>query len=132
MASVTHASADLSDVSEVGAQSLNLSTDGSSDDQTVFGIGAFANWQDDASAFDLSAQYVDGSTNRAAATLAFEGGPSAPFTILAPEADNGGIAASVSGQIELGSGWTLGAQIDGFFGSDFQDVGGSAILGWRF
>lgn len=40
-----------------------------------------------------------------------------------------GVLASESGQFDLGAGWTIGAQIDGFFGDDFQDVSGSAILG---
>ncbi|MEM1134158.1 MAG: autotransporter outer membrane beta-barrel domain-containing protein, partial [Pseudomonadota bacterium] len=130
--SITLVEADLGTVRETGAQSLNLSSRGSDENQTIFGIGAFVNWQKGMSAFDLSAQYVDGGTNRAEAVLAFEGAPDAPFTIRAPRASNDGLLASVSGQIELGAGWSLGAQVDGFFGNDFDDVTGSAVVSWRF
>lgn len=132
IASVVHVSTDLQNVRESGAQSLNLRSTGSSDDQTLFGLGGFANWQKVNRAFDLSAQYIEGGSNGASATLAFEGGAQTPFTILAPEADNSGVLASASGQIKLSSGWTLGAHLDGFLGSDYEDVSGSVVIGWRF
>ena len=41
-------------------------------------------------------------------------------------------AGSASMQVELGKGWTLGAQFDAFLGGDQTDVSGTATIGWRF
>ncbi|WP_417612082.1 hypothetical protein [Parasphingorhabdus sp.] len=130
--SVQHVHSDLSLDNETGAGSVALTSADASDGQTRYGGGLFLNLQDRGVAFDLSAQYVEASSNTVGARLAFADGGNAPFTVLAPVTDGGGVSAAASASIELGKGWTLGAQFDAFLGGDQNDISGAATIGWRF
>ncbi len=130
--SVLHSNSDLSLDGETGAGSVSLTSADASDGQTRFGAGLFANYQSKNATFDLSAQYVEASSNTVGVPLAFRDGSNAPFTVLAPVTDGSGVSASGSALVELGNGWTLSAQVETFLGGDQDDVSGSATVGWRF
>ena len=132
LASLHHGEADLSLADETGAGSLSLRAADASDQQTSFGGGLFANWQGTRGSFDLSAQYVDAANDTVGARLAFSGDASAPFTVLAPETDGAGVLGALSGNLDLGSGWTLSAEARALFGTDRDDISGSVSVGWRF
>lgn len=132
VASLMVADSDLSLDDETGAGSVSLVSADASDSQTRLGAGLFANLQSSAVTFDLQAQYVDGAANSVGARLAFAEGTSAPFTVLAPEADPSGLLAGTSLNVDLGSGWTMGAQLEAMFGSDLDEVNGSLVVGLRF
>ncbi|MEL7447197.1 MAG: autotransporter outer membrane beta-barrel domain-containing protein, partial [Pseudomonadota bacterium] len=130
--SIMHSDSDLALDDETGAGSVALTSADASDGQTRYGSGLFANLRSDTALFDLAAQYVDGSSSEVGARLAFAEGGQAPFTVLAPVADQSGVLTSASANVDLGNGWTIGAQVEALFGSDVDDVSGSAVLGWRF
>ncbi|ABC65101.1 autotransporter domain-containing protein [Erythrobacter litoralis] len=132
LASLHHGDADLSLVDETGAGSLSLRAADASDQQTTFGGGLFANWQGSRGSFDLSAQYVDAANNTVGTRLAFGDGANAPFTVLAPETDGAGLLGAMSGNLDLGSGWTLSAETRALFRTDRDDISGSISIGWRF
>ncbi|MDN3647216.1 autotransporter outer membrane beta-barrel domain-containing protein [Pontixanthobacter aestiaquae] len=130
--SLIHVDSDLSLDSETGAGSVALTSADASDGRSRFGAGAFVNFQSNKAVFDLSAQYVEGASNTVGARLAFADGANAPFTVLAPVSDGSGVLTSASAGIVLGSGLSLGAQVDALFGGDVEAVNASAVLGWRF
>lgn len=130
--SIYHGANELSLGAEGGAGAVALRDAEASDRQTRFGGGLFANWQKDASGFDLSAQYVEASSNRVGARLAFAEGGNAPFTIFAPETDGSGILASVSSHWQLGKALTIGGQIDALLGGDERSLLGNVVISWRF
>lgn len=130
--SLLHANSDLSLDTETGAGSVALTSADASHDVSRLGGGLFVNWRSDASAFDLSAQYVEGESDAVGARLAFADGASAPFTVLAPTVDGSGVLAAASARLSLGNGWSLGAQVDALIASEAEDVSASAVIGWRF
>lgn len=132
LASVHYAEADLGRVAETGADALNLSSTGASDDITRFGGGLFANWQGARGRIDASAQYVDGHSNVAQIGLALDGAPDALFPVRSPRTDGSAGLFALSGRYELEGGWTIGSEARALIGSDEQSVGGSLTVGWTF
>lgn len=130
--SVHHASADLGRFVESGAQSLNLTSNGGSDKLTRFGGGIFAGWQGTKGGLDASAQYVGGSDNFAQVGMALDGAPGITFPIRSPRVNNSGGLFTVSGEYELGGGWTIGGNIRSLISKDEKSAAGSLIVGWRF
>lgn len=130
--SATHVSADLGGMRETGAGSLNLTARSASGDQTVYGGGLFANWQDTGRSLDLSVQYVDGASGAMPARLSFAGAPTVTYTVRSPDFDPSGVLASASGTVDLGQGWGLAAQVNGFASDDTSELGASVTLGWKF
>lgn len=127
-----HGQNDLALGTERGAGAVALRAANAADGQTRYGAGLFANWQTDRSGLDLSVQHVEAASNLVRARLAFAEGADAPFTILAPATDGSGLLTSLSGKLDFGNGFTIGGQLDGFFGNDERSVSGNLILGWRF
>lgn len=132
IASISHASSDLGSFRETGADSLSLISSGSSDEQTGYGGGLFANWQTGRTTLDVSVQYVGGGSNSTSALMAFAGAPDARFNIRAPQQDRTGIHSSVSGSTSIGGNWTVALQADSFEGDAVSDISGSIIIGWKF
>ncbi|MGB3625611.1 MAG: autotransporter domain-containing protein, partial [Henriciella sp.] len=130
--SVAHTSTDLGGFRERGADSLNLVSSGSSDEQTSVGAGVFANWQSERSSLDLSVQYVNGASNSTSSVAAFEGAPDARFNIRAPGQDTSGVQASATGSVSLGENWTASLLVDGLAGETMSSLNGSIVLGRRF
>ncbi|MEM5518105.1 hypothetical protein WNY37_14195 [Henriciella sp. AS95] len=130
--SAYHTNADLGGFRERGADSLNLVSSGSSDKQTSFGGGLFANWQADGNLLDLSIQYVESASNSTSTVFALSGAPDSRFNIRAPENDAGGVLGSVTGSMALGNNWTVGLQVDGLAGETVSNLSGSLVVGRKF
>lgn len=116
---------------ETGAGALNVAGGSDSDSLTAFGAGLFANWQDEAGRFDISVayDYADGEFSQT--RLSFEGAPGTPFDVRSPLASDSGVMAALSGEIEIGGGWRLGAGYRGRFASDNNAHSGFVSIIWR-
>lgn len=132
VASVFFADGELGIFGEIGADSLNLTSRGSSDDLTRFGGGAFVNWQGDKGSLDMSAQYVDGHSNVSQVDLRLAGAPASAFPVRSPRTNGSAGLFSVAGRYDLGGGWSIGGDVRGLIGTDERGLAGSAVIGWRF
>tara|TARA_R110001606_G_scaffold74168_9_gene171769 strand:- start:1319 stop:2380 length:1062 start_codon:yes stop_codon:yes gene_type:complete len=132
MTSFFYADADLGRFAETGANSLNLTSSGASDEVSRFGGGLFANWQGAHGSIDASAQYVDGHGNAAQIGMTLAGAPGTSFSVRSPQTGGSAGLFSLAGRYELGGGWSIGGDIRGLIGDEVQAVSGSATIGWRF
>ena len=132
MVSIHHGDADLGRFNETGANSLNLTGGGSSDDFTRYGGGLFANWQGTDGGIDASLQYIGGKDSLSELGVSLAGAPNANFRVRSPNINGSAAAYSVAGRYELGGGWSIGGNIRGLIGGDEKSVVGSAIVGWKF
>ena len=130
--SLVHTSADLDEVDESGADALDLSSNGASEGLTRFGAGVFAGPRGPNGSLDLSVQYVGGDANLAGVTLALDGAPGAPFTVVSPRGSADGALAGISGRFELAGGWAIGGQASALIRGDGSSISGRAWVGIRF
>lgn len=131
VASASWTDADLGDIDESGADSLNLSGSGSSD-RTGYGGGAFVNWRGARGSIDASVQYVTGDDRRSEARLAFAGAAETPFRVRAAEASSGAALVKLSGDYDLGGGWSVGGDLRGVFNGEERSLAGAAAIRLRF
>jgi len=130
--SVRYADSDLDGVSETGAASLNLNSNGGGDSRTRFGGGGFVNWKLDKGAIDASVQYVDGRSNIAEIDLAFNAAAGTPFTVRSANTGGSGGLFSVAGEYEITEHLSVNGTVRGFYADDQQSTSASVGLGWRF
>ena len=132
VASVLHGSSDLQGFAENGADALNLSSGGGSDDLTRFGAGLFLAHRGARASLDASVQYVDGQTGLAAVDLALDGAAGTPFRVASPRNGAAGALLTLSGRHDLGAGWTIGGQGSATIRGDGSSIAGSVWVGLRF
>ena len=60
------------------------------------------------------------------------GAPATPYRVRSAEGDGDTLQLTLAGQLDIGDGWTIGANVEGAIGSDERGLAGSATLGWRF
>ena len=108
VASVSYAKTDLDRFSETGADALNLSGNASTK-ASVYGVGAFANWQGQKGIIDASLQYGTGSLGQAKANLTLDGASNNPFLVRASDHKNDRAIFKVNGALNLGNDWSLSA-----------------------
>jgi len=132
VASVMHGSSDLDGFAENGADALDLSSDGASDDVTRFGGGLFVSLRADRSTLDASVQYVGGQASFAGVGLVLDGAPGAPFSVLSPRSNADAALVSLSARHDLGGGWSIGGQGSATIRADGSSVAGSVWVGIRF
>jgi autotransporter-associated beta strand protein len=130
---IAHARADLGRFTETGANSLNLSGGTNNDDsRTRYGGGLFARWDGANGSIDASAAWLRGGAAPAEVGLLMAGAPQTSYGVRASRGDGDALAVSLAGQVGLGRGWSLGANLAGAYGSRERSLQGSATLGWRF
>ncbi len=106
--SVSYANTDLERFGETGAEALNLS--GSAETKaSVFGAGAFANWQGDKGFFDASVQYGNSNNDGGQASLTLDGAAGTPFLVRAAQQDGDRAIFKMRGAIDFGNDWSLAA-----------------------
>jgi hypothetical protein len=132
VASIHHGAADLGRISEIGANSLNLSGPGAEDDVTRFGGGLFAGWRGERGGVDAAVQYVEGHSNVAQVPLTLAGAPGALFPARSPRTDGTAALAGIAWHYDFGGGWTVSGEGQTLLGSEEIDVAGSVSIGWRF
>jgi hypothetical protein len=130
--SILHASSDLDDFAEEGADALNLSSDGASDDVTRIGAGLFVAQRSARFSVDASIQYIGGQASFAGVGMTLDGAPAAPFTILSPRTGADAALVSLSARRDLGGGWSIGGQGSAIVRSDGSSVAGTIWVGIRF
>lgn len=54
------------------------------------------------------------------------------YTVRSPELDPSGVLAAASGTVDLGQGWGLSAQVNGFAGDGVSELGASLAVDWKF
>ena len=101
-------------------------------------LGCMDHWRmqrmlnDGDGAIDLSLQYVTGESQFAEVGLALDGAPSVTRGERSPLVDGDGALVGVSGELELGSGWSLFGEARATLGSEQEEVAGTLTLGWAF
>lgn len=129
----SHARAELGRFAETGADSLNLSGGTNNEDsRTRYGGGLFARWEGSGGAIDVTAAYVGGGRAPTEIGLVMAGAPAAPYRVRSAQGDGDTLEITLAGQLELGRGWSIGANLEGAAGSNERRLQGSATLGWRF
>ena len=133
VAQIVHAEADLSRFTETGADSLNLSGGtGNDDGRTRYGGGLFARWESTRGSIDASLSYLGGGGAPTELGLVMAGAPAIPYRVRSAEGDSDTLQLTLAGQLDIGDGWAIGANVEGAIGSNERGLAGSATLGWRF
>jgi T5SS/PEP-CTERM-associated repeat protein/autotransporter-associated beta strand protein len=132
-ARIVHAEGKLGSFSESGAGSLDLSGGTGNDDRrTRYGAGGFLHWAGENGSFDAGLAWMTGKQDPAEIGLAMAGAPGSPYRVRAARGDGDAAQATLAASVELGGGWTLGANALGAFGSREEQLQGSVTVGWKF
>ena len=108
---VEYVSADQGAINEIGADSLNLSGESESENQTRLGLGGYSTWQSDNLKIDLSALYDITGNRDISRNLSLSGASGTDFIVFAPDAGSGGVILDggatwlMSDRISLGLGY---------------------------
>ena len=130
---IAHARAQLGGFAETGADSLNLTGGSNNDDsRTRYGGGLFARWDGANGSIDAGAAYVRGGADPTEIGLVMAGASSTPYRVRAARGDGDTLQLNLAGQLNIGGGWSLGANLAGAYGSRERSLQGSATVGWRF
>ena len=130
---ISHARAELGRFTETGANSLALSGGAGNDDhRTRYGGGLFARWEGTGGAIDATATYVGGGRAPTEVGLAMAGAPNTPYRVRSSHGDGHSVQLTLAGQVELGRGWSIGANVAGATGNNERTLQGNATLAWRF
>jgi hypothetical protein len=131
-ASFSHTSTDLGQVSETGADSLNLSSTGASEQASRYSAGLFVKYAGRRTSLSAKIGCAGGASDAADVTLRLAGAPDTPFTVLAPH--NGPTAArfDISAATDLGRGWSIGGAVSRLVGTDRSSSSAAARVTLRF
>jgi autotransporter-associated beta strand protein len=129
---VAYSEVDLESFTETGANSLGLSSQGSSDDWASYAAGAFASLRSESGSLTASVQYFHGGDRAVEADLALAGAPSAPFRVRAAVGGEDAALLRLSGRFRLGGGWSVGGNLRAVTGSGERSVAGAASIGLVF
>lgn len=123
---------DLGGFDENGANSLDLSSDGSSDDWASYGVGGFVNLRSGRGSIDASVQYVHGGGRAVEAGLSLAGAPGTPFRVRAAEGGEDAALIRIGGRLEMGGGWSIGGNLRALTGGGESALSGAATISLRF
>jgi len=132
LATLTHVEAELGGFSETGAQSLNLRGTGASHQTSQLGAGLFATYAGERSRISAALRGLAGDGDPTAVLLRLAGAEDTPFTILSPHAGETGVQFNLTGSLDLGGGWTVGAAVDALAGEGRTSASGNLRLTFRF
>ncbi len=131
VAGVEYSHAKLGRFNETGANSLNLTTTGNSDNYKRGSIGAFANLQSARGSIDMSVRYANGGNQFSEIGLSLAGSPTA-FRVQSANVGGDAMLARIAGEYALGGGWSLGGDVAATIAEAERTVAGSARLTFRF
>ena len=128
---IGYAKSRLDGFAETGAGSLALSGNGPRDGRLTAAAGGFLRVAAPGARFDLSAHYVTGERDFAAATLRFAGSPQA-FTVRSADPGRNAVAIAAAGEADLGSGWSIGGRLVSGLSAERRSIAGSGTIAFRF
>jgi autotransporter-associated beta strand protein len=131
IATVRFSKANLGGFVETGADSLNLSANANRHDGNTVSYGGFIVLQDTKGSLDMSLQYSDSNDDPAEVTLALAGSPTR-FQERAAQSGGGTTTARISGDYNLGGGWSIGGNLRAAYGDKARAIAGSASVAYRF
>ena len=111
---LSYISVDQGNITETGAQSLNLQGGAQSESDTSLAFGGFANWQSDDTSFDASVVYDFAEGDPVGRSLALEGASSTSFAVFGPDAGSGRF------KVNAGADWRITEQLSVGFGYQGQ------------
>ena len=131
VASVEYGTAKIGSFSEVGANSLDLTSAGDSQKATRTSLGGFANYQSERGTVDFSVRYATGGEDYSQLGLSMAGSPTA-FAVRSSAGSGDAALVRLTGEYNLGQGWSAGGGISAAFGDKERAIAGSATVAYRF
>ena len=130
---ISHARAELGRFTETGADSLDI-TGGNGNDhsRTHYGGGLFARWEGTNGSLDATASYLRAGASPTEVILTMAGAPNTPYRVRSARGDGDTLQLGLAGQLDIGRGWSIGANLQAAQGDRERNLQGSATIGWRF